>query len=182
MIPIILIAALFLFYFFKHHRMLLYRKYELKLFNLRDDLRQAAIDGKIKSYDWTFIYLDTSISKMVSNFKMINIFHAIYLRNRHADDHKLLEFKKALDSSLSKNKELDRLYKEYNEILLSYLIRKHLFIFSMVFAAIYGYVRSITKIKKYRLKTEESVNNLIYLPETSTSEDFIKNYTRPAYC
>jgi len=181
MIPIVLIIAILIFYLFKQYRIYSYRKYELMLYRLRDKLRDYAIEGKIKPYDWTFHYLDTSISKMTGHFKMINIFHAIYLRNKHIGDKSIDDFKVHLDYSLKKNHYSKEIYDEFNSILSDYLFSKHIILFSMTAVAVYSYIRSVTKYKKFKLETEDSINKLTFMPETSTSDDFIGSY-KASYC
>ncbi|MES2652965.1 MAG: hypothetical protein V4663_14580 [Bacteroidota bacterium] len=176
MIVAILIVALFFYLLFKQFRIFLYRKYELKLFTLRDKLRMAVIDGEIENTDWTFYYLDSSISKMTKRFKMLNIFHAMYLRSYHKNDQRLIDFKKHLRISLDKNAKLKEIYDEYQKILNSYVFEKHIVLFSVTAIAIYGYLRSVTKFKKWKLNTKDSINRLIFSPETSTSDEFIGNY------
>lgn len=180
MINIILLIAVFLYLIFRQRRLFLYRKYELALFRLRDKLRDLAIEGKIDADDWTFHYLDSSFSKMTNRFKMLNIFHAIYLRNQHINDTKIIAFGKHLNLELSKNESLKQVYTEYNKILSSYMVEKHIVMFSVGAVAVYTYIKSKSKIAAMTFNAKESIQNLTILPETSTSEDFIKNY-RPVY-
>jgi superfamily I DNA/RNA helicase len=181
MMYFVLLIALSIYCILKQYRIYLYRKYELKLYKLRDRLRDLAIEGEIDHNEWTFFYLDSSISKMTDRFKMLNIFHAMYLRNSHENDHQMLDFRRQLHKSLSKNKKLNEIYIEYQSVLSAYLLQKHVILFSVGSIAFYSYIRSKSKIKSWQLNTKDSIQKLTIFPETSTSEDFIRKY-KPAYC
>lgn len=175
MTTIIILMALFLMYYsLKQYRRYNDRKFELRLFALRDKLRDYVIEDKISKNDWTFTYLDSSISKMTKTFKKINIFHAVYLSRSHADDHKLELFVRHLDSAFKRNENFKELYTEYTQLLKVYVFYKHLFFLSFAAGAIHTAIVSLKSIAKLRQTVGNSIKSLSVLPETSTSGNFSK--------
>lgn len=186
MLHVIVITSLLTYFFHKKYRSYNDRKYEIRLFRLRDKLRDAAAEGKVTKEDWTFYYLDTSITKMTKNLKSINIFYAMYLRNKHYNDKEIKDFKRHLEFQMQKSPEFKSIYKEYQELLSRYMISKHVVLLSFAAVAVYGYLQSIVRLNKWRPKTADSIEKLTLVPETSTSIDFIRNRSHikfaPAYC
>jgi len=187
MLPTIVIIALFIYFLGKKYRSYNNRKYELRLFRLRDRLRDAAVSGKIKKDDWTYYFLDSSISKMTKNLRSVNIFYAMYLRKKHINDKAITDFNRQLKFKLEKNSEIKAIYNEFQTILNMYLLSKHIVLLSMYAMAVYGYIKSIARIKSLKLEASDSIEKLTLVPETSTSIDFMQhnksyaNYSK-AYC
>ena len=170
---VIIFLTAFLFYFaLRQYRFYLYRKYELRLFVLRDKLREYAIEKKINKNDWTFQYFDSSMSKMITTFKLINLYYAVLLFKSYDDNPRFVEFKRHLNLALDKNPNLQEINNEYSKIIVEYILNKHILLIIITSLGIGSALRSIGMLKKYISEAKESVKNLTTFPETSTSMEF----------
>jgi hypothetical protein len=175
MTALIIFLALFLVYYaLKHQRIILNRKFELRLFHLRDKVREMAIAGEINKNDWTFNYYDSSISKMTSQIKMMNIWHAMYLAKTHKNDEKLKSFQEHLNQTFAKNANYKKIQQEYIGILREYMFEKHFFFLSIVLQSLVTTMQSINLLKQLKQNAANSVRKLSVLPETSTSDLYFK--------
>lgn len=167
--------AFIIHYALKQYRIYNNRKFEILLSRLKYKLRDQAINGFVSSDDWMFLYLDSSISKMKNNLSSLNIFHALYLYKTHKDDPQLIAFEDRLQLACKDSPEYSKIYSEYNELLNQYLIRRHFFLIGTVSGYIYAGLRSIKILQKLKRDLEVSTKSLLFLPETSTSDVFVKH-------
>lgn len=103
-------------------------KYSNCLYALRDELRERVIQGDINKNDWVFDYLDSSITKTITQLSKISFYTLliIYLiRNR---DPYFNKAQKHLERALKKpgKAPIKNIHDRYVKILDNYILDKHL--------------------------------------------------------
>jgi hypothetical protein len=171
---IIFLSALIVYYSLRLYKRYNFRKHQLQLFALRDELRELAITNKVNSSNWVFKYLDSSISKSVHTFGQINIWYALYLSKVHKKDDQYVFFKKQLDLILDKHPDLKHINIRYIEIISEYVWNRHALSILIVGTGLNSLFESLSFCRNQIKKVTLSVRNVTTLPETSTSENFLK--------
>jgi hypothetical protein len=138
-------------------------EYRYKFYNLRDSLRNALIEEKIKNSDWTFDFLDHSFSKVVNQLEFITIYKVIYLTFRHKDDATTRELISKVHVSVDRNNELKRIFDAYGKLLLSFFKEKHKTLIAIATCC----SGSIAVIKSFKIFLIDKILALRTLPETS---------------
>lgn len=147
-------------------------KYKYKFFALRDKLRQSVIDGRIDKNDWVFDYIDTSISRTVSELDNLNLYSSVMLMKYHKNDAFIKAFRIQLQESLKRNHVLTALFEEYGSISSAYIIEKHILLKLLL---IFG-IKSVTSTFRWLQKVTRYFNrvalSLRFWPETSSISRF----------
>ncbi|MEZ2337047.1 hypothetical protein AB6735_15490 [Mucilaginibacter sp. RCC_168] len=174
MAPLIIFSiSLLVYYSLRLYKRYNFRKHQLQLYALRDELRQLAIDKKVSTTDWVFNYLDSSISKSVHNFGTINIWYAMYLSKIHHLDNRYVDFKSNLEISLGRSPDLKLINSKYSKIIAEYIWHRHALSFFVIHLGLTSVLNSFSFFSKNMKKVSMSIKNLTTLPETSTSESFL---------
>lgn len=98
-----------------------------RLYRLRDELREAAANGRINPKSWVFLYLDSSISKTISILDNLTIWRAVSIRLVQGSSEKSIRAQQHLSRELSKtdNQALAEFYERYYTLLLSFFLVRH---------------------------------------------------------
>jgi len=147
--------------------MRLTKKHQYRLYDLRDQLRELAIDEKIDKQSWQFKYLDGSISKTVHELQYINIFATLFLVKRYNKDTNFGVYKLFIGKSMSDNAYTQFIYDEYGEIIFNYVISKHFILLGIVLCLAMA-IRQVENIKE---KLKKSIGYFRIIPETSKVYD-----------
>lgn len=171
------VFTLILFYRVKR-KTLLQHEFKYKLGALKDELRWACINGHIDSDSWAYNYLDHTITIAMKNLRYFNIYSAIGLNLVHSKDNNYKVFTSSLYAELQKpeNKNLNKIYEKFGEIVLYYVAKKHIFFRFLV----HGYImydRS-KRQNKPPTATEKKIYGLRDYPETSASREFTLSASR----
>jgi hypothetical protein len=162
LLPVIFVLLIVWVFIKKAKHEFIALKYNYKIYSLRDKLRMAVIDGKIKKSNWVFNYLDRSMSKLISNLSTLTIYSAMLLLIMHKNDKRITEVSNNIRKEVEKNVYLKEIFDEYSSIILEYLKEKHC---REVWAA-----KSFLKILHKTIKIQKTVielSKLSTLPETS---------------
>ena len=145
------------------------RKHQFALYALRDELREATLQGKIDPRNWVFQYLDSSIVKTISYLKNVNLWRLLFVALTYRRDPRFLIARKNLQRELEKpsNQFLADIHDKYAFVLVGFMISRHtslkVFLINL-FAAI--------KTRQYlKRKFDRLIEFLTDLPETSTLAD-----------
>ena len=141
---------------------LLKLKKQYQLFALRDELRNAAIEGEIEMGRW-FECVDTTLTRVIESLDMINIYEMTGLLYVHRHDEELREalerLKEALDNP--KNKKLKEIFVLYGNTMLEFLYDRHYVLINTV--------TTTDRIYKWTKKAKQIFLDLLMsAPETST--------------
>jgi hypothetical protein len=151
-------------------KILLNKKVEFELYQLRDKLRLYEFEGQVKPDSWSYDYLDKSICKTIDHLNEINIYTAVALNRIHKKDSAINEFKDQLNTSVSESKRETEIYAAYKKIVLTYVFKKHktfsFIINSFIVIHIFGILLK---------KGKKDIENFTVLPETSASGQFMNN-------
>lgn len=102
-------------------------EYQFKLYALRDELREAAIEEKINPRDWLFLYLDSSIAKTIDVLETITIWHILLapltVRNREKFQRARMQLKREL--AKPKNHYLAKIREQYIDTLSLFVLNRH---------------------------------------------------------
>jgi hypothetical protein len=98
-----------------------------KLFALRDELRRAAIEQKVKQSEW-FYYLDTTLTRSISNITRISFLDYLVFALRYKEDERI---KMAVENrkrafSLPENQILAEIYNKYLFTLFRFMCERNL--------------------------------------------------------
>jgi hypothetical protein len=137
-----------------------------KLFELRDELRMAAIDETIPQNQW-FEYLDTTLTKAIDKLPRFTAWEAFALYVSHRHDPGLIAAVRHLDEALRQpeNEGLQRFYNKFVFRLIEFLFERHIITsYTMLGVANVG-------IGVLTLR-DRLVKILTAAPETSTLQEY----------
>tara|TARA_R110002096_G_scaffold417113_1_gene620631 strand:+ start:4360 stop:4833 length:474 start_codon:yes stop_codon:yes gene_type:complete len=144
------------------------QKFKYQLYAYRDELRGAAVNGKIDPDFWLFKYFDETISKRIATSHHLTLFHVLALNYRYRGNKEVEEFTKKLDKAVKSNKFYANFQKEMNSATLMYIAEQHYItykIFKPPVVFIFGagsFLRNISG----------SIKKLWSLPGSSASEQY----------
>lgn len=166
---IVLILLLFhiIWYSYKKNLVL---KYRYKFFGLRDKLRNEIIEGNIKKNDWTFDYLDSTLSKIVCKLDSITLWNAIILYLKYRNDNGFQSLSNNLHKRIVKNKSIEEIYVEFGVLLIKYVYDRHI-ILTLTLKFLSNIFTTLASTKK---KLKEAISELRETPETSTSLNYVR--------
>lgn len=144
-------------------------EYRYKLFQLRDKLRQHAIDGKVNPHKSSFNYLDTTISKTVSELEYTNLYTIILLNIYHKNDLKSSQSARTqLQKEINNNSGLKEIEEIYISLIKDYLIKRHFVIRISLLMGIFSLLLTLGFIRKIKKFFKRTIDGVLYYPETST--------------
>jgi hypothetical protein len=100
-------------------------KFKYAVYELRDMLRFAAIEGKINKKSFVFSYLDSTFSKAVKQSYFITLFHIITSGVIHEKDESLKEALSNLYKEVNKNSVAKKLLKDFTKAGRNYVFEQH---------------------------------------------------------
>lgn len=97
-----------------------------RLFGIRDELRNAAIDGRLERDNW-FEYFDTTLTKIIDLLPILSVWQIatmlFHYRNDRTSERHIQELTSFLDQD--ENEEFRRLYSRFAKVVGAFLIRRH---------------------------------------------------------
>lgn len=146
------------------------RKFRYRIFELRDDLRRLAIDGKVDKDAWVFDYFDKSFSKSIAEYYYITAFRLVGSSMRIKGDEEFEKFSRKLDNELEKNEHVKELVEKYYSIVADYVFNKHSismkYFILPIFAPIVGMNNLVRGFKAWS-------DNAINTPDMSDSGKYL---------
>ena len=130
------------------------RRNQFRLYALRDELRELAMSGEVSADDWVFRYLDTSLTRAVSELHRLNLSYVIVAAVLYRGDQRLNDVRKQLEVELCsrENALLVRIHGEYLGVLLNALFERNplarLFLLHLPVRAI-GWTRRVSSAVEY---------------------------------
>lgn len=144
-------------------------RYQCRLFEVRDHLREGVTGGQVNPSHWVFQYLDSTLVKTIDSLDRLTLWRvvSIALSSSEPGARKAL---KALDAELSKagNEYVRKAYSMYQGLLVLYLIDRH---------PVLGFLgRCVFHIANFGLyvqaKFQQAANITASAHETSTLAEF----------
>ena len=140
--------------------------HQLRLYALRDDLRERAILGKVDSSGWVFRYLDSSITRTISQMRKLTLWRILAVAIVYRRDERIGRARMHLERELRKdtNTLLAEVYGQYIIEIMTFAIHRNLaarFAFLHLPAAVMGFQRRVSSVLEYTTE----------VPETSTLEE-----------
>lgn len=110
------------------------REYQYRLYALRDELREAAMDGEVNPRDWVFEYLDSSLAKTIDTLPHVSLWQALALWVAYHHSSAIAMADEQLQRELSKagNERYGKILSAYQGALFSYLMDRHLIFRALV--------------------------------------------------
>lgn len=121
------------------------QKYSYKLFDLRDELRQGVIDGRIKKNDARFLTIDKLIGDAAKNTAQFNYWSIKFRNLKLKHDPNFYAMVTTINALIRENEFLAEIQNKYTLIIVKYLIWKHIWL-SLVFL-IYKVIQEISKME-----------------------------------
>ena len=102
-------------------------EYRFKLFQLRDRLREQATESPEVARGWVFKYLDSTITKFISQLPGLSLWHMLALVITHSNSAEFMTHRKHLEREFAKpkNQKLKQVEVELMATIGSYLAKKH---------------------------------------------------------
>lgn len=152
-------------------------EYRFKLFKLRDDLRAHVTDHPELARGWLFKYLDSTITKFVSQLPGLSVWDLAALTVTHMKSREVEIHLKHLKREYAKpqNQMFKHVEIELMATISSYLSRKHTGL-RFAFEVMRGCGHSVDLLKvwaaAFNRKRKESLAVAVVAPETSTLHDY----------
>jgi|HubBroStandDraft_6_1064221.scaffolds.fasta_scaffold52555_7 hypothetical protein len=148
-------------------------KHAFRLYALRDELRAAVIDGRVRSSNWVFQYLDSSIAKTIAALPSFTIWSLLYIAVTYRGDRRIKRAAAHLARELEKpeNACLADLHTRHIDILGEFLLARH-FVLRLVVASLEGLLESIRAGQRLLRLWQRALELSTETPETSTLADF----------
>lgn len=147
------------------------RKHQFALYALRDDLREAALQGKIDPKNWVFQYLDSSIVKTINYLKNINLWRLLFVAATYHRNRRFLAAREHLQHELEKpsNKYLADIHDKYAYNLVCFMISRH----TSLKVFLWNLFAAIETMQYLKRKLDRLIELLTEVPETSTLEEHV---------
>jgi hypothetical protein len=164
------ILVLFLIaYWRKMHNTFAEKKFKAELYQLRDELRFLAIQGKVDSKSVIFDYLDYTFSKTIKNSYQYTLFYIISLNFVHQKDKNTIELSEKLFKKINENPNLESITIRFLNIVRTYVRDQHFTTFVFLKFVLTPIMGVQTLMQKYKDINESA----LFLPETSASGRYI---------
>jgi hypothetical protein len=143
-----------------------HRKFQYKVYELRDRLRLLAINGELESNSLIFDYLDFSFSKMIRKSYDISFFYMFCLNIIHPKNKEIINLLDEINTEINKSESLKKINTDYINALKTYLKEQHYVSFIL-------FLRPVSRLmlgNNTAQKRYQDINqSSLYLPETSAS-------------
>lgn len=152
------------------------QEHQFRLYELRDELREAVMRGEVNSKSWVFLYLDSSIARTITVLERLTLVRlvlgALFMRDYRSEEaHQHLMRELAKES----NAPLAAFHRRYIMEIGFFLIRRH----ATLRLIIPNVARGITFSRKLRKaidsivdRWQRAVEALAENPDTSTLEEY----------
>jgi hypothetical protein len=143
-----------------------------KLFELRDKLRNLAIEKKINKKSKEFDYIDFSISKNIEDSYFFTLFFIIRLEIRYKSQieelHNYKEIFERIQTNINSNEYLKEIFIEKNKIIMNYVFGQ----IPVTVFIVRSISRLISKASSLRRLIKMRLSEVNYLPELSAIKSF----------
>lgn len=150
-------------------------EYQYRLFAVRDDLREYAIEDPPVAQNWVFQYLDSTIAKSISLLPTLSIWRMLGLLLTYRNDPRLEKFRKHLEEEFGKPE--NRRHKEIEERFLrtlgEFIVSRHILMLVLSVSALVLPAAIATAMQEVKKRSLELVAEA---PETSTLHRFAPSY------
>jgi hypothetical protein len=142
-------------------------KYQYKLYDLRDKLRDLAVANKIDKSSWRFKYLDGSISKTISELVSINLITTAILNTKYRKDKDFLFHEAIIMKGMGEDGYSHFIYEEYGNLIIDYVYEKHFIVRRVLKWLFFCLFISDILAKGCTEWFKKEIGNFRILPETS---------------
>jgi hypothetical protein len=148
-------------------------KHIFRLYALRDELREAVMDGRVRCTNWVFQYLDSSIAKSIAALPTFTIWSLVYVAATYRGDERIKRAAYHLGRELEKQENacLANVHTRYIDVVGEYLLARHA-ILRLVVAALKSLLVSIFAAQRLLRMWQRALELSTEAPETSTLSDF----------
>lgn len=154
-----------------NHQKYIDEMYKYKLMALKDKFTNYFIHAGISESNWKFVFFHNSIVSTIQKMKYLNFYYSLFLYFRHRNDKEMAEFRKLIENEISLSPKLQGLDREFDMILRTYIIKKHLVTFIVVSTGFYTAIASIKFFKSFIFISKESIQSLRMEQEIINSDD-----------
>lgn len=151
-------------------------KFKYDVYQLRDELRRDAIEGKTNTDNWLFEYFDVTLSKMVSESYYITLFFMIVANFRNESNPNYQVFKEKVFKDIEADEYYKGFHQKLNAVASDYLLRQHFFTTTFL-VPIVGLILGADAMRK---RFNIWVDKLTIDPQTSASSEYIGEDMRAA--
>jgi hypothetical protein len=147
----------------------LVQKHSFHLYALRDELREAAIDGRARSSNWVFEYLDSSIAKTIAALPTLTVWALLYFTVAYHGDARIRSAVQHLDRALEKpeNACLAVVHEKYVEAIGDFLVGRHVSVRAILWLIPWLFA-SIRIAQRLQRSWQRALQLSTEVPETST--------------
>jgi len=148
-----------------------------RLFAIRDELRAHVIQHPELTKQWVFHYLDSTITKFVSQLPNLSLWHMSALVLTYGKDQEFETHRKHLEIEYAKpeNRKFKVVEVELMSAVGQYLSKKHSGA-AFMFRGLLACGRSVSLVRKWaivlRKERTRSLEVMVEAPETSTLRDY----------
>ena|SRR5579864_6071356 len=155
----------------RQRKEVLVQEFQFRLFALRDQLRECAIQDDSVAKNWVFQYLDSTIAKAIKLMPRFSIWLILGLVITYRNDTTLGKLRTQLQHEFEKpkNRELRQVEEDLTKILGEYVISRHIL---MLFISALAVVLPVGIAKAVALVKKQSLELVVEAPETSTLDKF----------
>lgn len=146
-------------------------EFRFRLFALRDQLREVAMNDPAQGRNWLFQYLDSTIANSIKRLPKLSIWFMIGLLIAHKDDETVKRAKRHLEQAYSKPQNIKHkeIEEKFIEILGDFIMHRHIL---MLFISVVAVVLPVAVASALRRVKRRSLELIVESPETSTLYDF----------
>ncbi len=150
-------------------------EFKFRLFALRDELREHAIENPEVARKWVFQYLDSTIAKSIKLLPRISVWYLLGLWLTHKNDPSLDRMRGHLEQELLKpeNQGSKKIEERLIGTLGQFIVARHILMLMMSAGAIIlpvALARGMSEMKR------RSLELIVESPETSTLQRFAPGY------
>lgn len=150
-------------------------EYQYRLFALRDQIREQAMEDPRLAQKWVFQYFDSTIARSIRLLPELSIWHLLALMIAHRNDASLERSWKALNEEMAKkgNERYKQVEEKLSDTLAQFIVSRHILMLLVSAALIILPVaigRTLRELKR------KSLQLVLESPETSTLPRFAPSY------
>jgi hypothetical protein len=165
------IFMLVLEYARRKRKEVLVQTYQYRLYALRDELREFAMENRGVAQNWVFQYMDSTIAKSIKLMPRLSIWFILGVVMTHRSDASLGRLRRHLEKEYEKprNRRLKEIEDQFTSILGQYVMSRHVL---MIFISAVAVMLPVTIASSIRGYKRRSLELIVESPETSTLRQF----------
>jgi hypothetical protein len=144
-------------------------EYSFRLYVLRDEIRESAMNGEIKTDNWLFTFFDSTLSRTITVLSRVSIWTMLAGMLFPIKDEEYLSAIKKLEEDLKKeeNKYYAQIYQRYTEIFPEFIWARHPGL-RFIIKRVGEYFQLKSRIQILTIKWANAIKLQTEAPETST--------------